>query len=91
MLRFSNFGAVFSILLLAQVMVVQAFPEPRTTDTKCGIEGQEPYCPSGYVCCGPFFEPIGGGTAFGRWTKIPVASAKTSLVHCEYSAKECNL
>ncbi|KIK70741.1 hypothetical protein GYMLUDRAFT_89750 [Collybiopsis luxurians FD-317 M1] len=62
---FSKLNAIVSILFLVQIMSVQALPEPRTDTTNgCGLEG-DPYCPSGYVCCGPYVIDPESGLAHG--------------------------
>ncbi|KAJ4498453.1 hypothetical protein C8R41DRAFT_817823 [Lentinula lateritia] len=65
-----NTGISFIVVYLTAIAtpVVQGLPatEARTDHPVCGLD-VAPYCPSGYVCCGPYFEPIdgGNGTAYG--------------------------
>ncbi|KAJ3808097.1 hypothetical protein EV368DRAFT_67026 [Lentinula lateritia] len=86
-------GISFIVVYLTAIPtpVVQGLPatEPRTQADHlvCGLDAA-PYCPSGYVCCGPYFEPINGGngTAYGS---IEMSNLKWAVISREminYSA-----
>ncbi|KAJ3720757.1 hypothetical protein DFJ43DRAFT_1095676 [Lentinula guzmanii] len=68
MVFLSKFTILTSLLFLQFAARVNGSPvvEHRTAESKiCGLNSA-PFCPPGYGCCGPFFEPIeGNGTAYG--------------------------
>ncbi|KAJ3884831.1 hypothetical protein GG344DRAFT_71038 [Lentinula edodes] len=79
-------GISFIVVYLMAIAtpVVQGLPatEARTDHPICGLD-VAPYCPSGYVCCGPYFEPIdgGNGTAYGRLNSPPESSYLFYIYH----------